>query len=79
MEYIKKYSIEQIISLLNKKTVRFTANCQFFPNFDIEGKVKKYDIGKNGELIIYVKHSNGKLISIGTNMNDLMFEVLDKA
>lgn len=75
MESVKKHSYQQLISILKGKTVRFTSDCQFFPEFDVSGKTVKFEIAKNGELIIYIK-SSSRLIPVGYNMKNLLFDII---
>ena len=76
MESVKKYSYEQLIKkILNRKT-RFTSDCEFFPNFNVN--VYVYDINiRNNETIFETKNiSNGKKLTIGSNMKNLEFEII---
>lgn len=76
MESIKKYSFKQIILKLIGKTVHFTSDCEFFPNFNIVGKVISYYL-KGNEIILKTKVKNSnKIIDIGSNMKNLQFEIL---
>ena len=76
MESVKKYSYEQLIKkILNRKT-RFTSDCEFFPNFNVIGKVLNYKLRGN-EIIFKVKIKNtGKLIDVGSNMKNLQFKII---
>lgn len=79
MNSVKKYSIEQLISIINKKTVRFVSDCQLFPNFDVKGYAYEWGISKTGELLFKIKTASKKSVTIGCNMLNLKFEVFDKA
>lgn len=73
-QFIKNIPYEEI-SLLSGKTVNFVSNCEFFPNFDVTGKV--YKIEKNiNETLIYIKTKNGKKLTIGSNMKNLSYEIV---
>ena len=73
MESIKKYSYTQLIKTLIGKKVRFTSNCELFPNFDVTGKVISYYI-KGNEILFKTKIGN-KIIDVGSNMKNLRFEI----
>lgn len=60
--------------LLGKK-VHFISDCEFFPNFDVKGKVIEIRIGPNMETIMKFLSSNGKTIDIGSNMKNLKYEM----
>lgn len=77
MDLVKKYTYNQIKEMLNKKTVRFVSDCQFFPDFDVTGKVRYVDVASNGELMFHLKLlKSQKKIQIGYNMKNLKFEIL---
>ena len=76
MESIKKYSHRQIILKLIGKNVHFTSDCEFFPNFNIIGKVISYYL-KGNEIILKTKIKNSnKIMDIGSNMKNLQFEII---
>ena len=61
--------------ILNKK-VHFISDCEFFPDFDVIGKVYNVEY-KINETLIYVKVlKNNKKITIGSNMKGLKYEVI---
>lgn len=75
MNDIKKYSLSELSKLINHK-VRFTSDCEFFPNFDVTCKVKKVQM-KGNEILFEVNVINSnKHLTIGSNMKNLQFEVL---
>lgn len=74
MEYASKYSSIQLIKILVGKKVRFKSDCEFFPNFNVTGKVISYYI-KGSETIFKTKVGN-KTIDIGSNMKNLSFEII---
>ena len=76
--YIIKYSFEQLQNLLIGKEVNFKSDCQFFPNFNVTGKVEQIKYASNGELIIIVKIKN-KSITIGSNMHNLSFSIVQNS
>lgn len=76
MKPISKISYEELQSLLNKN-IHFTSDCEFFPNFDIIATLLSYKIAKY-ETIFEVKIlSNNKFITIGSNMKNLQYEVIN--
>ena len=76
MESIKNYTYENLCKILIGHKVRFKSDCEFFPNFDVKGRVLEINIGKNNEYLIKVKTISGKIISIGSNMSNLQFVTL---
>lgn len=70
---ISKISYKELMSFIGKN-LRFTSDCEFFPNFDVSGKVLSIDFGNN-ENIIYIK-TEKRIVHIGTNMKNLKFEYL---
>lgn len=78
MERLSKYTYENISKLFNGKIIHMKSDCEFFPNFDVTGRIIKYDI-VNTELILTMKTINqNKIIKIGSNMKNLTFEILNK-
>ena len=75
MTPINKLNHNQKLSLLGK-TIHMKASCEFFPNFDITGKLISWHIANNGEFVYTCKISSNKTIQIGTNMKDLVYEIL---
>ena len=73
MELAKKYSYIQLIKTLVGKKVHFTSDCEFFPNFNVTGKVISYYI-KGSEVIFKTKIGN-KTIDVGSNMKNLKYEI----
>lgn len=76
MKKVSLYSYIDINKILFNKKVHFTSDCEFFPDFDV--KVKVYDIYmRNNEIIFETKNiSNGKKLTIGSNMKNLQFELI---
>lgn len=66
----------QLCQLLGRR-VHFKSDCEFFPNFDVIGKVIEIHIGNNLETIFKFLHLNGKVIEIGSNMKNLRYELLN--
>ena len=73
---ISKYSYQELCKLIIGKTVNFTSDCQFFPNFNVTGYVININIASNNEFLIHVKRSNGKIIDIGSHMHNLQFKII---
>ena len=74
MELANRYSFIQLIKKLVGQKVNFTSDCEFFPNFNVTGKVISYYI-KGNEIIFKTKVSN-KTIDIGSNMKNLKFKII---
>lgn len=72
---ISNYSFNQITGNLLGKNVHFKSDCEFFPNFDVTGKVVKVYMN-NDETIIDIIEKCGKRLSIGSNMKNLRFEIV---
>lgn len=60
-------------SLLGQK-VHMKSDCEFFPNFDVVGKIVSISPGNNGETVMTMITANGKTIYIGSNMKNLRYE-----
>ena len=76
MEKVSSKSYIDLHKLLFHKRVHFTSDCEFFPNFNVN--VYVYDINiRNDEIIFETKNiSNGKKLTIGSNMKNLEFEII---
>jgi hypothetical protein len=77
MNLISKYTYSELCNQLIGKIVNFKSDCQFFPNFDVTGKVLSITINKNNEYIIKILR-NGKTYDIGSNMKNLNFTLRDQ-
>ena len=75
MIHVKSKTYEQLIELLGKK-VHFKSDCEFFPNFDVHGKVIEMKYGSNLEIIFKFATFTGKTIDIGSNMKNLRYEMI---
>lgn len=74
MNPVNKYSLFDLSKLINHK-VRFTSDCEFFPNFDVICKIKKVHM-KGNEILFEVNTvKNNKHLTIGSNMKNLQFEL----
>jgi hypothetical protein len=61
--------------LLGNK-VHFKSDCEFFPKFDVTGKVIRMSI-LNGEIIFeMIIQYSGKQLKIGSNMKNLTYKKL---
>lgn len=72
-ELLNKHSKNNLFG----KKVHLTANCSFFPDFDLTGvftSIKKI----NFSYIIYIKLSNNKLFKVDALMNGLDIEIIDQ-
>lgn len=74
MELVKKYSTTNLIKKLVGQRVIFTSDCEFFPNFNVTGKVISYYI-KGSEVVFKLK-INTKIIDVGSNMKNLKFNII---
>lgn len=72
---IKNYNINWLSeNLIGKKGI-FTSDCQLFPNFKVNCKVKSIEI-KNGEILFQViAYPKNKNLTIGGNMSNLTFRI----
>ena len=70
MNPIKNYGYNILNNMLLGKIVQFISDCEFFPNFNVTGKVISMTM-KNGETIINViENKTNKHLSIGSNMKN---------
>ena len=77
MEKISAYTIEKITSKLLGKRVRFTSDCELFPNFDVKVQIISISISQNKEILFNCRNiSNRKKLIIGSNMKNLKFQLL---
>ena len=77
MEKISSYTIEKITNKLLGKRVRFTSDCELFPNFDVKVQVVSISISQNKEILFNCRNiSNRKKLIIGSNMKNLKFQLL---
>lgn len=74
MKIVSKYTYDELIDMLLGMNVHMTSDCEFFPNFDIRGKVIEYRI--NTTELIFKVNVNGKIIDVGSNMKNLQFEII---
>lgn len=65
-------------NILGKK-VHMLSDCEFFPNFDLTGKVVSIKPESNGETLITLLLSNGKTMYVGSNMKNLRYEIIQEA
>lgn len=75
MEFVKNYPFEIIYKKLFGKNVRFVSDCEFFPNFDVIIKINKIYINQNEIMFRGLTKSN-KNLTIGSNMQNLKFEIM---
>ena len=77
VEKVSSYTIEKITSKLLGKKVRFTSDCELFPNFDVKVQVVSISISQNREILFYCRNiSNRKKLVIGSKMKNLRFQLL---
>ncbi len=75
MEFVKNYPFEIIYKKLFGKNVRFVSDCEFFPNFNVIIKINKIYINQN-EIIFSGLTKSNKNLTIGSNMQNLKFEIM---
>jgi len=75
MKRVKTYPFKKLILDLVGKNVHFTSDCEFFPNFNVKGKVISYYI-RTDEIVFKLKTNYGKTIDVGSNMKNLKFEFI---
>lgn len=78
MNYVSKYTYEELKKILIGNIVNFKSDCQLFENFDITGKVLSIKYSNSGELLITILR-NKKHYDIGCNMSNLSFEIMDSS
>ena len=74
MNPIKNYGYNILNNMLLGKIVQFISDCEFFPNFNVTGKVIEINLSGNIPLIKTILTS-GKIINIDGGMSNLSFEV----
>ena len=72
---VKNKSFKELCQL-NGYVVNFKSSCEFFPNFDVVGRVTNIML-KNDETIFTIKtHPTNKEIKIGSNMHQLRYLIM---
>jgi len=76
MKKITGYSYFDLCKILHHQKVNFISDCDFFPDFNVT--VYVYNIYlKDQEVIFETKNiSNGKKLTIGSNMKNLQFKII---
>lgn len=72
---VKNKSFEEL-SQLTGNVVNFISNCDFFPNFNVTGRVLRIDLSNNEIMFEVSIHPNDRVIKIGSNMKNLTYEIL---
>lgn len=75
MQLLSNLTYEQITTSLYNKNIHFTSDCEFFPEFDVIGKIIKTRI-QNTEIVMTFKTKQGRVIDIGSHMKNLRYEIL---
>lgn len=78
MELISKYSYIWICNNLMNKKIHFISDCEFFPNFNIEGYIKDIKLSKSTSEILFTVAIKNKTLTIGSNMKNLQFEIMNE-
>lgn len=78
MKYVSSLSYIDICKLFHHKKIHFISDCDFFPDFNIECLVLDIFFNQNhSEILIKVKIlKNNKILTIGSNMKNLQYELL---
>ena len=75
MELLSKYSYIWMCNNLMNKKIHFISDCEFFPNFNIEGYIKDIKLSKSTSEILFTVAVKNKTLTIGSNMKNLQFEI----
>lgn len=78
MELISKYSYIWVCNNLMNKKIHFISDCEFFPNFNIEGYIKDIKLSKSTSEILFTVAVKNKTLTIGSNMKNLQFEIMNE-
>lgn len=78
MELISKYSYIWMCNNLMNKKIHFISDCEFFPNFNIEGYIKDIKLSKSTSEILFTVAIKNKTLTIGSNMKNLQFEIMNE-
>lgn len=78
MELISKYSYIWMCNNLMNKKIHFISDCDFFPNFNIEGYIKDIKLSKSTSEILFTVAVKNKTLTIGSNMKNLQFEIMNE-
>lgn len=78
MELISKYSYIWMCNNLMNKKIHFISDCEFFPNFNIEGYIKDIKLSKSTSEILFTVAVKNKTLTIGSNMKNLQFEIMNE-
>jgi len=73
---VKDLTYAQLCSYINK-SFEFVSNCEFFPNFNVVGKILKVDINNNEYIISVSTKPTNKVIKIGSNMKNLIMNPIN--
>ena len=78
MELISKYSYIWMCNNLINKKIHFISDCEFFPNFNIERYIKDINLSKSTSEILFTVAVKNKTLTIGSNMKNLQFEIMNE-
>lgn len=78
MDLISKYSYIWMCNNLMNKKIHFISDCEFFPNFNIEGYIKDINLSKSTSEILFTVAVKNKTLTIGSNMKNLQFEIMNE-
>lgn len=77
MQLVKNYIYNDLLNMLLGNYVHFKSNCMFFPKEGVTGKVISHKF-YNNELLFKLQLKSGKTIDIGSNTENLQFEILKR-
>ena len=78
MDLLSKYSYIWMCNNLMNKKIHFISDCEFFPNFNIEGYIKDIKLSKSTSEILFTVAVKNKTLTIGSNMKNLQFEIMNE-
>lgn len=75
MNIVREQSFEQLCELIGS-VVEFRSDCEFFPNFNVVGRVVDVRMNTNNEITFTINTiPNNRRLDIGANMKNLRYEI----
>lgn len=75
MKIAREQTFETLCQLTGN-IVNFVSDCEFFPNFNVVGRVVDVYINTNSETMITINAiPNNRKLDIGVNMKNLRYEI----
>lgn len=72
---VNKLKYTDLLMLVGDKC-KFKSDCEFFPNFNVIGKITNVSVKNNEYIINIITEPTGKELTIGSNMRNLTIEKL---